>query len=125
MPKNSATSDLHHFIEQIGAKPYTRGKKFFVKLRADTRGRKTSEYATVGRDAALLKNVDVLQGDHVHFHTGHLGDIDDAARSVTHARCLYEDVDRAGDLLPDRDELHVRIGHRHHHFQTGDAIAGT
>ena len=35
---------------------------------------------------------------------------------------LHEHVDGAGDLLADRDQLHVGVGERDHHLKTGDGV---
>ncbi len=76
-----------------------------------------------GIQAALFENEDVLQRDHFAFHAGDFGEIDHPARTVAQAGGLHQQVHGAGDLLPDRDQLHVGAGQRHHHLQARNRVA--
>src|SRR3712207_4253875 len=56
IPRKVSTSDLHYFIEQIGAKPYTCREQFFVELRPDTGRGEASKNFALGRQTALFKH---------------------------------------------------------------------
>src|SRR5207253_8223610 len=43
----------------------------------------------------------ILGDDGVAFHAHHLGDVGDAARAITKARGLHDDIDRGADHLAD------------------------
>ena len=46
-----------------------------------------------------------------------------AARSVAEARRLHEQVHGRGNLLADRADAHVGVGHAHHHLQAAQTVA--
>ena len=45
------------------------------------------------------------------------------ARAVRQARDLDDQVDRRGDLLPDRALRNIQVGHRHHRVEAIERVA--
>src|SRR3954469_20173467 len=58
-------------------------------------------------DAGLLEDEDVLHDDDVAFHPLDLGDVRDLPGPVLQTTLLDDQVDRRGDLLPDRPDRQV------------------
>ncbi len=99
-------------------------QQLFVELGTDSGGGETAHHLPVRIETALFKHEQILQRDHFAFHAGHFGQRNHAAGAIAQARRLHQQVHCAGDLLPDRDHLHVRIGQRNHDFETRHRVAG-
>src|SRR5690606_37288229 len=65
----------------------------------------------------------ILGNDHIPFHADHLGDLGDAARTVTQAGSLDDDVDGAGYDLTDGLGRQAETTHGDHRFHAAQAFA--
>src|SRR5215212_9248723 len=61
-------------------------------------GLESSDHGAVRGDAAAVIAENLLHGDDFPFHARELGDACDPPRAIRHARHLYDNVDRRGDL---------------------------
>jgi len=70
-----------------------------------------------------LKYKNVLHTDHIAFHASDFRDVGDSARAVAQSGLLDNDIDRRGDLGPDRQQRQLHTSHHDHGFDTGDGVA--
>ena len=59
---------------------------------------------------------------HLALHAHDLADLADAAGAVAEAHEVDDDVERRGDLLPDRTEREVEAGHQRHRLEPGERV---
>src|SRR5207302_8544901 len=92
-------------------------------VRPDARRLEGADDLAVRAGALRLESEDLLHRDRLAFHAGHLGDAGDLAGAVTQAAQLAEDVDRAGDLLPNGFDRELDARHQHQGFETRKGVA--
>src|ERR1017187_1056488 len=120
----SCRSNRDDLVKHVPRQPDSGGQKFLIEFRQDSRRRESADDLPFGREAALFKYEDFLQGHDVGLNPGDFRDTRHAACAIAHAGSLYQDVNGGGDLLPDGRQMHVGIGQRHHQLQTPDGIPG-
>src|SRR5215217_6515297 len=79
---------------------------------ADSGRAMTPDEPAVRVFAEDLVDEKILRRDDVAFHPENFGDVSDAARSVTQARSLHDDVDRRAHHLLDRLRWEAEAAHR-------------
>ena len=60
--------------------------------------------------------------DATRLHTDHLGDLDDAAHTVSPACLLHDEIERRRQLLADRSDRQIDSGHQHHDLEARQRI---
>src|SRR5271155_5587369 len=83
-----------------------------------------AEHLAILANATLTESKNVLHGHDVAFHTRDFSNTDHLARSIAEAADLNDQVDRGGDLAPNRSIRDAQIRHGYHRFQTAQRIAG-
>src|SRR5262245_59907621 len=90
---------LGHAFEHVGRQMDAGGLEALAGLRTHAGRAEPADDLPLLRDAELLEQEDLLHRDHVAFHAGDLGNADDLAGAVAHARLLTEDLVGSGDML--------------------------
>ena len=102
----------------------SRGLQPLAELGHDAGGVEPAFDVAARSEPEFLKEIDVLQADHVAAGSRDLADVGDAAGAVAHARDLNDEVNGRCDL---RANSLLRQGDRAHHghgLDAGDGIAG-
>src|SRR5678816_811684 len=98
----------HYFkmLEQIRRKLRSRRNEALAALRAHAGGAETARHPALLIEAGALEHEDVLQRDHVAFHSRDLGHLRDVALAVGLTGNLNDQVDGRSDLITDLSLIH-------------------
>src|SRR3990172_2463645 len=110
--------------EHVGAEMDPRGVDGVEELRPNPGRPVLSQHLPVPIDAALLEDENVLHHDHVSLHPRDLAYGDDLAGPVAHPGQLEDDVQRGGDLLPDRLRRQIETRHQDPRLDPGEGVPG-
>src|SRR5579885_917511 len=124
MPINALMGlNLDYLIEKIRPQPDSGREQLFVKLGTDARRGEAAQHLPVRIQPALLEYKQILKRYDLAFHSRHFRDVGHAPRPVAETGRLHQHMHSARNLLPDGNQLHVRVRQRHHHLQTRDSVA--
>src|SRR5207248_5749122 len=118
-----ALRNLHDGLENGSRQLHAGCAQAFVELGTNTGGAEAARDAAGFGEAGLFEHKNILHGDQVALHAHALGNVGNAASTVTESRHLHEHVDSRTDLLAHGTYAHVGVGHTDHDFQASDGVA--
>src|SRR6266446_2634037 len=115
--------DLHPGLEERGTQAATGGGEALGEMRRKAGGMEDAAHLAALVNAGAFKNKNILQRNHVSFHSNDFGNGEHFARTVGETRNLDHGVNSVGDLMANRALGNVQVGHGNHIFDASQGIA--
>src|SRR5437868_12101292 len=113
---------LHGMLKPLRRHVNSRGLQFVCKFGANSCPRESTDHATVGGDALLLEQEDVLHADNVLFHARDFAEMRNSAAAIAHTGYLNHNGNCRCDLTANSLFRQIQVCHQRHSFHSGDCI---